>query len=130
MKPIASLLALATACALCACSTAQIQKAGATLAPVLAAAAQDAASSYAATGSVNQQALASDALGGVAAIAQAYVGQPITVAPLASGAGVSTQGQAIGRAVVAKLPVGAITQDLVNQLFTAAAQVAATPAQS
>ena len=128
MKLIASLITLA-ACALSACSTTQIQATGAALAPVLAAAAQDAAASYAATGSVNKQALASDALGGVAAIAQAYLGQPITVAPLAAGAGVSTQGQGVGKAIVAKLPVGAITQDLVNQLFTAAAQVAATPAK-
>jgi len=117
--------AAAAAAIVGACSATQIQKADATLAPVIAAAAQSAADSYVATGSVNKAALANAALSGVATIAQAYVGQPVTAAPLASGAGLSPQDQKVGQAIVASLPVGTITQDLVNQVAAAAAITAA-----
>lgn len=128
MKPkySAALIILTVATvAITACTTAQIQKAGTTLAPILAQVAQDAANSYVSTGKVNTSTLAADALNGIGAIAQAYVGQSVTAAPLATGAGLTTDAQTVGQKIVASIPVGTITQDTVNQIFTAAAQVAA-----
>jgi len=124
MKTRYIILATLAVLAVTACTTTQIQKADAALAPVLASAAQSAADSYVATGTVNKAVLTNAALSGVGAIAQAYVGQPVTAAPLASGAGVSAQDQHIGQAIVARLPVGTITQELVNQVFAAAALTA------
>jgi len=122
-------LIIVTACALlAACTTAQIKKAGDTLAPVLAEVAQAATDSYVNTGKVDKQKVAAAALDGIATIAQAYTSTSVktqdVAAILASGAGTSDAESKIGRAIVSQLPVGQITQDTVNQIFTAAAQVA------